>query len=88
MSNMQMREKLRKITHTASHSEQIPEQTKRVGMVIFFILAGSGILTTLIFSIALIVYGHYIGAFLTLVITGFTCYVLYKIQSADDITID
>lgn len=88
MSNMQMREKLRKITQAVSHSEQIPEQTKRVGMAIFFIFFGLGLLAAFIFSVALFVYGHYLGALITLVMTSLIGYVWYKIQSADEIPID
>lgn len=88
MSNMQMREKLRKITQAASDSKQIPEQTKRVGMMIFFLLIGLGLLAALIFSVVLIVYGHYLSALITLVATALIGYIGYRIQSADEIPID
>lgn len=85
---MQMREKLRKITEAAKHHEQISEQSKTTGMRMFFVIAGIGLLLLVSFSLALLLYKHYIGAFITLVITAGIGYFLYKIQSADDIPED
>lgn len=85
MSNMQMREKLRKITQAASDSEQIPEHTKQAGMTVFFLLSVLGLFAMLVFLFSLIVYGHYIGAMITFIITSCIGYLLYKVKTADEI---
>lgn len=85
MSNMQMREKLRKITEAASDSDQVSEQSKNIGMIVFFILAGFGLLALVIFSFTLFIYGRYISALIASVATIFISYLLYKIQTADEI---
>lgn len=88
MSNMQMREKLRKITEARGHSEQISEQAKQVGMTLFFLLAGIGLLALIIFSFVLFMNGRYLGASVTIALTVLIGFLLVKIYTADEIPID
>lgn len=83
-----MREKLRKITAAAGNHEHISEQSKRAGMLTFFLFAGIGLLALICFSLALFIYQQYVGALITIAGTAFIGYLLYKIQSADDIPRD
>lgn len=86
--NMQMREKLRNLTTAAKNSEQIPEPPKKFGMFIFYLSAAIGVLAIFVFAIALFIYGHPIGAFITIAIALSVTYMLYKIQSADELPLD
>lgn len=88
MTNMQMRNKLRKITAAAKNSEQIPAHTKNIGMRIFFVLASIGVLAIIAFAVTLFIYGHWAGALITLGIALAIAYFVYKIQSAEEIPID
>lgn len=88
MSNMQMREKVRKITEAANDSKQISEESKKAGMLMFFILSGLCLLALVCFSLALLIYQHYLSAFISIIVTACFSYLLYKIQSADEIPKD
>ncbi|AOV08888.1 hypothetical protein [Sporosarcina ureilytica] len=88
MSNMQMREKLRNIATAAKNGEQIPEHSKRFGMFIFYLFATIGVLAIIVFAIVLFIHDHPIGALMTIAIALAIIYILYKIKSADEISID
>lgn len=85
MSDMHMREKLRKVTEAARNSDQIPEHSKKIGLSIFFIFTFIGVLVIFAFAIALFIYGHLIAAFISLLTALFLLYLTIKLRSADDI---
>lgn len=85
MSNLQLREKLREITAAAKNGEQIPERPKRVGLMIFYLLAGAGILVLIFLSIALFLYGYKKSAIITFIAALFFSFTLYKVLSAEDL---
>lgn len=85
MSDMHMRDKLRKVTEAARNSEQIPESSKKIGLSIFFIFTFIGVFSILSFAIALFIYGHPIAALISLLTALLLLYLTIKIRSADDI---
>lgn len=85
MSDMNMRDKLRKVTEAAKNSEQIPESSKKIGLSIFFIFTFIGILAIFALALSLFIYGHPIAAIIFVLIALFLLYVIIKIRSADDI---
>lgn len=85
MANMQMRDKLRKITAAAKNGEDIPEHSKKIGMTFFYVLTGIGIASMIAFAAALLIYGYRIGAFISFIVALLISYMTYKILSAEDI---
>lgn len=85
LSDMHLRDKLRKVTEAAKNSEQIPEHSKKIGLSIFFIFTFIGIFLIFAFAIALFFYGQQIAALISLLIAISLFYLTIKIRSADDI---
>lgn len=87
MSDMQMRNKLRKITEAVKNGEHIPERSKTIGLRIFFIFAAIGLLGLVALVVALIIHGQWISALITFIIVSLLVYVVYKLVTAKDLEI-
>lgn len=85
MSNMHMRDKLRKVTEAAKNSEQIPESSKEIGLLIFFIFSFIGIFCVFALAFIFLLYGHWLSAFITVGIALLFLYIAIKIRTAADI---
>ena len=85
MSDMHMRDKLRKVTEAAKNSEQIPEQSKKIGLSIFFIFTFVGVFMIFVLALTLYIYGHLLAALITLLTALLLLYLTVKLRSADDI---
>lgn len=85
MSDMHLRNKLRKITEAAKNGEHIPERSKTIGMQLFFIFVAIGILGLLGLTVSLAIYGHLISALISFIITLSLFYPAYKLLTAEEI---
>lgn len=85
MSNIQMREKLRKVTKAVVNHEAIPDRTKNIGLLILFIFTGLGILSLFGFAAILFLYKKWLAAFITTGVASVISFITYKIQSADEL---
>ena len=62
MADMQLREKIKKIAAAAKQGDHIPERSKNIGLIIFLILFGCGIIVLFALAIGLMINGHFISA--------------------------
>ena len=85
MADMQLREKIKKIVATAKHGDNIPERSKNIGLIIFLILFGCGIIVLFALSIGLIMNGHFISAVVIFLIATLLTYSVIKMITAEDI---
>lgn len=85
MSDMHMRDKLRRVTEAAKNGEHIPEHSKNVGLTLFFIFSFIGILCIITFAVALFIYKHYGMALIAFLIALLYLYVTIKLRSAETI---
>ena len=85
MADMQLREKMKKVSEAAKHGDQVPERSKSIGLIVFLILIICGIVVMLSLTIGLFLNKHFISATATLVIAGLLVYSVFKIMKADDI---
>jgi hypothetical protein len=85
MADMQLREKIKKIAAAAKHGNNIPERSKNVGLIIFLVLFGSGIIVLFALTIGLMMNGHFIIAVVLFLIAALLTYSIIKMVSADNI---
>ncbi|MHA6258927.1 hypothetical protein ACXYMX_03325 [Sporosarcina sp. CAU 1771] len=85
MSDMHMREKLRKVTQAAKHGADVPEQTKKWGLILFLSFFIIGILVLFALMIGFILNENPIAAAVTAFIAIFLAYCVYKIITTDDV---
>lgn len=85
MADMQLREKIQKIVAAVNQGDSIPERSKNIGLVIFLILFGCGILVLLSLSIGLLMNSHFISAAVLFLIAVLLAYSVIKMMTADDI---
>lgn len=85
MADMQLREKVKKIAAAAKQGDNIPERTKNIGLIIFLILFGCGILVLFALTIGLIINNHFISAVVIFLIAALLTYSIIKMMTADDI---
>ena len=85
MADMQLREKIKKITAAAKHGNNIPERSKNIGLIIFLILFGCGILVLFALTIGLMMNGHFISAVVIFLIAVLLTYSIIKMMTAEDI---
>lgn len=85
MADMQLREKINKITAAVKQGDNIPERSKNIGLIIFLILIGCGILVLFALAIGLMMNGHFIGAVVIFLIAALLTYSVIKMSTAEDI---
>ncbi|WP_203248395.1 hypothetical protein [Sporosarcina beigongshangi] len=85
MADIQLREKIKKIAAAAKQSENIPERSKNIGLVIFLILFGSGILVLVALAVGLMINTHFISAVVVFLIAMLLTYSIIKMMTAEDI---
>ena len=85
MSDLHMRDKLRKVTEAARNSEQIPERSKKIGLSIFFIFTFIGVFAIFAFALTLYFYGHLLASLTSLLTAILLLYLTVKLRTADDI---
>ena len=85
MADMQLRDKMKKISEAAKHGDRVPERSKNAGLVVFLILIGCGIIVMLALAIGLMISKHFIGAAVICSIAALLTYSIYKMMKADDI---
>lgn len=87
MSQMPMREKLKKIAEAAKDGGRINERPKKIGLLIFFIFTAIGIIAIFAFAIVLLIHGYKISALISSLFATFLLYIAYKLITADDISL-
>ena len=85
MADMQLREKIQKIAAAAKQGDSIPERSKNIGLIIFLILFGCGVLVLFALSIGLMMNGHFISAVVIFLIAALLTYSVIKMITAEDI---
>ncbi|MCZ2257475.1 hypothetical protein [Sporosarcina sp. G11-34] len=84
MADMHLQGKMRKVKEAAKQGSYVPESSKRIGLVIFLLFFGIGILVLAALAVTFIVIKSFIAAMITGVITLFLMYCVYKILTTDD----
>lgn len=85
MSDINMRNKLTKITEAAKNGEQITERSKSIGFTVYLAFIVLGIMALVGLSTALLFYGHWISAVIFFLTSALFSYALFKLITADDI---
>lgn len=85
MSDMHMREKLRKVTKAAEQGAFVPEKTKKIGLILFLSFFVIAILVLFALMIGFIVNQNPITATITAFVAIFLAFCVYKIITTDDI---
>jgi hypothetical protein len=85
MADMQLREKMKKVSEAAKHGDRVPERSKNAGLIVFLILIGCGIVVMFSLAIGLILNKHFIGAAVIFCIAALLVYSVYKMMKADNI---
>ena len=85
MADMQMREKMKKISEASKHGNRVPERSKKAGLVVFLIFIGCGIIVMSALAIGLIINKHFIGAAVICSIAALLTYSVFKMMKAEDI---
>lgn len=85
MADMHLREKMKKVTEAAKHGDQVPEISKKVGLILFLIFIGTGIAVLLALSVGFVMNDHPISAVITFLISALLAYSIYKMIKAEDI---
>jgi CHASE2 domain-containing sensor protein len=85
MSDMNMRNKLIKVTEAAKNGEHITERSKSIGFTVFLAFIVLGIIALVGLSTALLFYGHWISAVIFFLTSAVFSYALFKLIAADDI---
>lgn len=85
MADLQVREKIKKIVAAAKQGDNISERSKNVGLIIFLMLFGCGIIVLFALTIGLFLNGHIISAGVILLITVLLTYSVIKMMTAEDI---
>ena len=60
MADMQLREKMKKVSEAAKQGDHVPERSKNAGLIVFLILIGCGIIVMLALAIGLMISKHFI----------------------------
>ncbi|WP_342508355.1 hypothetical protein [Sporosarcina sp. FSL K6-2383] len=85
MADIQLREKIKKITAAAKQGDSISERSKNIGLIIFLLLFGCGIIVLFALTIGLMMNGHFIIATIVFLITALLTYSIIKMMTAGDI---
>ena len=82
MSNVPIREKVKRITEAAKDGDSFTESSKNAGMLVLYGLFTVAVLVLLALTIGFIQSGHYIASAVTLIAGGCLGFVLLKIIRA------
>lgn len=85
MSQMQIRDKIRKVAEAVKQDDLIKERPKKIGLLVFFTFAIVCLICMLVVAILLAVNNFYKTAFVLAVITIGSFYMIYKLITADDL---
>ncbi|WP_172371261.1 hypothetical protein [Sporosarcina jiandibaonis] len=85
MSDMNMRNKLIKITEATKNGEHVTERAKSIGFTVFLAFIALGIIALVGLSTALLFYGYWIIAVIFIIISGLFSYAMFKLITAGDI---
>ena len=85
MADIQLRDKIKKIAAAAKQGDTIPERSKNVGLIIFLLLFGCGIIVLFALTIGLMMNGHFISAVVIFLIAALLAYSVIKMITAEDI---
>ncbi|MFJ7934247.1 hypothetical protein [Sporosarcina sp. NPDC096371] len=85
MADMQLRDKIKKIAAAAKQADNIPERSKNIGLIIFLLLFGCGILVLFALVIGLVLNGLYKTAVVTFLIATLLAYSVVKMMTAEDL---
>ncbi|WP_432353977.1 hypothetical protein [Sporosarcina sp. A2] len=82
MSNVPIREKVKRITEAAKDGELYSESSKSTGMYFFYGIFGIASLFLIALTIGLAQGGHYIGSGICLLVSGILGFILFKLARA------
>lgn len=82
MSNVPIREKVKRISEAAKDGDSYTESSKNAGMIVLYGLFGTALFFLIALSIGLIQGGHYIGSAVILLVGGGLGFILLKIIRA------
>lgn len=85
MTNLPLREKLKKLTDATKQLNAIPERSKNAGLVVFLILFGMTVLILFALAVGLALTGDIISALVTFIIGALLGYSVFKVLKADNI---
>ena len=85
MTNLPLREKLKKLTDATKQQNAIPERSKSAGLIVFLILFGMTALILFALAVGLVLTGHTISALVTFIIGALLGYSVFKVLRADNI---
>ena len=85
MADIQLRDKIKKIAAAAKQGDNIPERSKNIGLIIFLILVGCGIIVLFALTMGLILNGNFIIAGVLFLIAALLTYSIIKMMTADDL---
>ncbi len=85
MADMRIREKVKIVSEAAKRGESVPEQSKRLGVIVFFLFSGSAILILLALTIGLFMSGHIYSASIIFILAALLTYSIRKVLKADDL---
>ena len=85
MADMQLRDKMKKVSEAAKNGNRVPERSKNAGLVVFLLLIGCGIIVMLALAVGLIISKHFIGATVIFSIAVLLLYSIYKMIKAEDL---
>ena len=85
MADMQLREKMKKVSEAAKHGDRVPERSKNAGLVVFLIFFGCGIIVMTALAIGLILSKHIIAAAVFFSIATLLTYSVFKMMKAEDL---
>lgn len=85
MADMQLRDKMKKVSEAAKHGNRVPERSKNAGLVVFLIFIGCGIIVMFALAIGLMISKHFIVAAVICSIAALLTYSVFKMMKADNI---
>ncbi|NYF23430.1 hypothetical protein [Sporosarcina sp. JAI121] len=85
MVDMQLREKLKKVSEAAKHGDRLPERSKNAGLVVFLLLIGIGIIVLSALAIGLALAEHALSAAVIFSIAALLAFSVFKVMRADDV---
>ncbi|MBO0588783.1 hypothetical protein [Sporosarcina sp. E16_8] len=85
MADMQLRDKMKKVSEAAKHGNRVPERSKNAGLIVFLIFILCVIIVMLALAIGLMISKHFLGAAVICSFAALLTYSVYKMMKADNI---
>ena len=85
MSDMHLKEKMRKVTKAAEQGAYVSERTKKAGLILFLLFFALGVIVLFALTIGFFMNGNSVAAAVTSLLTIFLSYCVYKLLTTDDI---